>query len=43
MLGAMQDLVTAEEPEALQTLTEEHNDIDEGDDDASSVNDDDLP
>lgn len=39
----MQDLVTAEEPEALQTLTEEHNDIDEGDDDASSVNDDDLP
>jgi hypothetical protein len=44
VLGAMQDLVIAEEPEALQTLTEEHNDIDdEGDDDASSVNDDDLP
>jgi hypothetical protein len=34
VLGAMQDLVIAEDPEALQTLTEEHNDFDdEGDDD----------
>jgi hypothetical protein len=44
VLGAMQDLVIAEDPEALQTLTEEDNDIDdEGDDDASSVNNNDLP
>jgi hypothetical protein len=41
VLSAMQDLVIAEEPEALQTLAEEHDDID--DDDTSSVNDDDLP
>ncbi|KAI0290203.1 hypothetical protein BC826DRAFT_1092574 [Russula brevipes] len=40
VLGAMQDLVIAEEPEALQTLAEEHDDVD---DDTSSVDDDDLP
>jgi hypothetical protein len=45
MLGAVQDLVIAEEPEGLQTLAEEEDDDidDEGDDDTSSVNDDDLP
>jgi hypothetical protein len=37
VLGTMQDLVIAEEPEALQTLAEEHDDIDdEGDDDTPS-------
>ncbi|KAI0279398.1 hypothetical protein BC826DRAFT_975928 [Russula brevipes] len=36
VLGTMQDLIIAEEPEALQTLAEERDDIDdEGDSDAS--------
>ncbi|KAI0285546.1 hypothetical protein BC826DRAFT_972998 [Russula brevipes] len=38
VLGTMQDLIIAEEPEALQTLAEERDDIDdEGDSDASWV------
>jgi hypothetical protein len=41
ILGAMRDLTLTEEPEALQTLAEEEDNADE--DDASSVDDDDLP
>ncbi len=40
MLGTMRDLVVTEEPEELQTLVEEDGD---GDDETSSVDDDDLP